>query len=825
MIEEYIIAHFKKKLKENPVLVVYDPENRYHQITLSLSDTKVSVFDVSESAIIAKENASEYFSKTLPTDESARMVVYIPFEAPTEKQQRIRDPFSVFSLCGNVFPANPEDRYIELCKAYFPDKEQQIDELFTNEQPDFGTINALADGTKWAKLETVTGGKSPKEIILTLLLPTEAQQFGLKNDKTWNKEWQSFANSVFDLKSQGKDLQGIQGEIWKHLLYSEFIFDLPVDLPDQLKSVPRADISKKALILDVCKSIRHTKYIDEIYIDNANKVADLLELPKLFRNAKDLGQIVTFAFEDNTYFANFVEQLKEGEFEKAKSIIDSNSNNVWVSCDKERALYWNIAKLALNIVKQINTNTDYKKCKKASDLIEFYATKSFEIDQNQRQFERCILDILSINEMLEKLIVYARKQYREYAEDSQKVFQSLVVQDHWPIESVLANVQVFDKIIAPEIKAKRKIAYLLVDALRFELAKEIEKQIEKHFQVEVTPSCAYLPTITQFGMAALLPDASSKLHLDVLNDKLEAWMVDKPLCNLSQRSDFLREKFGDLCEVMNLDQFLSNEVDSKTQLLIITTNEIDTAGEHLEANALIDIQRATQKLVKSFYRIKEFGFPKAVVVTDHGFVLHPCFEAGDNTSKPMGEWVLAKSRCLVGTGTSDNATLSFTPENIGVRSSVPNFIFGKNYVVFEKNKKFFHEGISLQETVLPVMQITFRKDKVEKSIEIHLTYKGKDSGNITTRRPAIELSSFSRGEINFETVSIKIEAMSNGKLIGLPVGNKVNPSNNLIEFIPGESFKLTLAMDEDFEGSFDVIALDPVTNKTFSTITLKTAYL
>jgi hypothetical protein len=131
----------------------------------------------------------------------------------------------------------------------------------------------------------------------------------------------------------------------------------------------------------------------------------------------------------------------------------------------------------------------------------------------------------------------------------------------------------------------------------------------------------------------------------------------------------------------------------------------------------------------------------------------------------------------------------------------------------------------LQENVLPVMQITFRKYKVEKSIEIHLTYKGKDSGNITTRRPAIELSSFSRGEINFETVSIKIEAVSNGKLIGLPIGNKVNPSNNLIEFIPGESFKLTLAMDEDFEGSFDVIALDPVTNKTFSTIALKTAYL
>ena len=454
----FISSHLKHKLNHVPVLVVYDPENRYHKIVLSLANEQVKVFDVSDSAIEAKENATEYFSKTLPNDDTARMVVYIPFEAPTERQERIRDPFSVFSLCGVVFPANPEDRYIELCKACFPDKELQIDELFKTEQPDFETINALSEGTKWAKLETVTGGKSPKEIILTLLLPTEAQHFGLKNDKSWHKEWQSFAKSVIDLKSLAKDLQGIQNEIWRHLLYSEFIFDLPVEIPGQLKNVPQADASKKVFILDICKSIRNTKYVDEIYVEKANQVADLLELPKLFKNAKDLGQIVTFAFEDNTYFANFVEQLKAEEFSKAYSIIDSNSNNVWVSCDKERALYWNIAKLALNIVKQINTYTEYQKCKRTADIIDYYTTKSFEIDQNQRQFERCILDIFSRNEMLGKLIKHTRQQYRHYIEDNQKIFQHHVVQDHWPVENLLSNIQVFDKIIMPEIQAKRKVA-------------------------------------------------------------------------------------------------------------------------------------------------------------------------------------------------------------------------------------------------------------------------------------------------------------------------------------------------------------------------------
>jgi len=826
MISEFIITHLKKKFKEKPILLIYDNREQYKAIALSLADKNTKVFDASESIIEARENAVLYLAKELPVETNKKMVVYIPYETPLDKQERIRDPFSIFSFCGSVFPSNPEDRYIELCKSCFPGKEQQIDELFSNETPNFNTIDALADDAKWAKLETVTGGKSPKEIILTILFPSESQQYGLANDKSWQKEWHDFSNSVLDLKTKSKNLEEIQNELWQHLLYSEFVFDLPVQLPPKLKSVPVANVAVKGLIFDLCKAIRSTKYIEDIYVDKANKIAETLELPNLFKDSKELGDIVTFAFEDNTYFSNYVEKIQAGDYKSAKQLIDSNSSNIWVSCDKERAIYWNIARHALNLLIQTSNLTGYSKCKKTGELIDFYASKAFEIDQNQRQFERSILDVFNINSFLNSLIATVRSKYKQYVEDKLKVFQALVKENGWPVEGYLSNIQVFEKIVAPEMQGRRKIAYLLVDALRFELAKEIEKQIEKHFQVEITPCCAYLPTITKFGMASLMPDANTTLRLEILNEKLEAFMDDKPLTTLSQRSDYYRDKFGDLCQIMNLDEFLNKEPDSKTQLLVITTNEIDNAGENLESNALTDIQRAVQKLTKSIYRIKEAGFQKAIIVTDHGFVLNPVFEPGDNTSKPKGEWSLVKSRCLAGKGEADNGTLMFNPEQIGIRSEIKNFIFTKNYAVFEKNVKYFHEGLSLQENILPVMQISFKQEKKEKGFEAHITYKGKDSGVITTLRPAIEFSSFSKGELNFELASVKIEAISDGNIVGLPIpGNKVNSSNNLIEFTPGESFKITLAMEEYFEGSFEVIALDPVTNKTYSTISLKTAYL
>jgi hypothetical protein len=234
-------------------------------------------------------------------------------------------------------------------------------------------------------------------------------------------------------------------------------FDLPIEIPAQLKRVAKAGSDKKNIIFDICKTIRNLKNIDEIYIEKAGNVAEILELPKLFKDSKDLGQIVTFAFEDNTYFSNFVELIKAGEYKNAHLIVESNSNNIWVSCDQERSLYWNIAKLSLNIVKQINTYTDYKNFNKASELITYYAQKSFSIDQDQRQFERCILDVFNQNEILAGLISFIRKQYRCYTEDCQKVFQNMVYKEHWPIENVLSNIQVFNKIIVQEIKANEKL--------------------------------------------------------------------------------------------------------------------------------------------------------------------------------------------------------------------------------------------------------------------------------------------------------------------------------------------------------------------------------
>lgn len=69
---------------------------------------------------------------------------------------------------------------------------------------------------------------------------------------------------------------------------------------------------------------------------------------------------------------------------------------------------------------------------------------------------------------------------------------------------------VYDRFVGDHLKERgKKIAYLMVDALRYELGVALEKLISEDGQVELQP------TVTPVGMASLLPGAQTDLFLEV----------------------------------------------------------------------------------------------------------------------------------------------------------------------------------------------------------------------------------------------------------------------------------------------------------------------
>ncbi|MBK7566194.1 MAG: PglZ domain-containing protein [Bacteroidetes bacterium] len=822
MIREFIIEHFKKKLKDLPALVIYDPDQRYREILVDMADENTRVFDINHNVLTIREEAISYYTTELSEDNKSRMLVYVPFAAPLTRQEQLMDPFYIFSFGGSVFPNDAADKFENLCKACFADKEQKITELFAQEVPDFDTLDALGGGNTWAKLQTLTGGKSEKEIILALLAPTVKQQEGLTKDKTWYKEYKDIA-SLIGLQIKEKNYAALQNELWRFLLFSEFVFDLPIELPVTLKNIPMARSAARPLVMAICKSLRNNKNCEDLYIEKAEDAANQLGLADMFKNEHELGVIITFAFEDNTYFYHFTDLLIKRKIDGAKEIIARIKENIWLHHDEERRRYWKMAELGLGLIQLASEKT--KTSTSLKTAIDQYAQNGYKIDQLQRRFEKIAIEVLQDNTALTDLKQSVRKEYSKYTEKNQKQFQELVQKEHWPVEGLLCNIQVFAKHIQPLLKSKTKTAYLFVDALRFELAKELEENIEKYFIVQVTTSCAFLPTVTKFGMAALLPEAEKELTLKEHKGSLEAFIGDKALLSLTQRRDYLKEKLGDLCDIITLDKLVSSTIPD-TDLLIVTTNEIDNAGENMASNALLAMQQASQNLIKGLNLLKQKGYEKIVIATDHGFVLHPIFQSGDNVSKPAGDWLMSKSRSLAGSGATPDYAIGFIPAEIGVKSDAKNFVFLKNYAVFEKNTTYFHEGISLQESIVPVMVLTAHKTKKDKTVQVNVSYKGKTTGNITTRTPFMEISCFIQGELGFEPIAIRMEALANDEIVGKSgFSEYVNEVSNLLEIVPGQAYKIPLEMNTDFEGSFEVRLSDPVTNKTYASITLQTDYI
>jgi hypothetical protein len=129
----------------------------------------------------------------------------------------------------------------------------------------------------------------------------------------------------------------------------------------------------------------------------------------------------------------------------------------------------------------------------------------------------------------------------------------------------------------------RKVAYLMVDALRYELGVALEKLLAEDGPVELQAAYAQLPTITLVGMASLLPGARTGLTLSLENDSLVPKLAGAPVGNVPQRMNVLAKRYGDRFAEMPLNDFVRGKpkIAETVDLLVLRSTEIDS---QLESN-------------------------------------------------------------------------------------------------------------------------------------------------------------------------------------------------------------------------------------------------
>lgn len=269
-----------------------------------------------------------------------------------------------------------------------------------------------------------------------------------------------------------------------------------------------------------------------------------------------------------------------------------------------------------------------------------------------------------------------------------------------------------------------KVYVIVSDALRYEVAVSLAERLSQETQSKVSISSmqSIFPTITKFGMAALLPHrrlsvqvrTSKKDRLAVLADRqsTEASRRDKILKAANQKSVAL--KYRDIIDMNHTDR---KELVKGMEIVYLYHDTIDEAG-HIGTSIFEACDIAIDEL-QNLVRIitSEFGGTQILITSDHGFLYTDKPLKEDNkvnkSTESEQDIEIGRRYAIMQKGAQPDYLLpvrfldgntkytAFTPrENIRIKMKGG----GMNFV---------HGGISLQEMVVPVIDYHFLCNSAE----------------------------------------------------------------------------------------------------------------
>lgn len=821
---------FERRAKEHGCLVVYDPGWRYREFAKELNTATCLVLDVGISIIEQREKGMNAF-RELADGKIHQLIVWVPLKKPENEDQAQLDPFSVFSRYGSVFPQGDEDEYKSICRGAKPDHLTEIENLFLEGEPSFETVDALDDGGSWPQLKTLLRATSPKEIIIGLLVPKAEQESSLKEKTSWVVEAREFIQRTLGhkTKTKGHTRAAIADELWQLILFSEFVFDSEGQMPASLSTVPTVSAEARGLVFDICDDLRKHLDLRAAYISKAEETENNLHLAEVTSTIKNLGQRDTFAFEERFYLQKFSAAVANHQLNEARSILKDRQNSIWLS-QEPRLADWTVAERALDLIETVE-HCGNPTFSSLESIVVAYASTWRELDRRHRELEQAVAKLDNDHDSLNALVHDARQKYSYIAGKLQNEFIRHVALEGWPAHgsSLTRNAEIFDREVNPLLENRKRTAYFLVDSLRYELATELEKQLSSKNRVRLNTVCAQLPTYTEVGMASLMPEASSALRLLNRDKKIIATLGGVPATDPNTRFAYLQSKKGDLCQDLTLDDLLSAKkvkIPDKVRLLVVRTREIDAVAHESPRGVLQLIPELLRQIQRGINKLQAAGFQNIVISTDHGFILAPEQEAGNTAPIPPGDWLVKKSRCLLGAGEEDGKSIVLSREKAGIPGDFRDYAAPKALVPYSRGILYYHEGLSLQECVLPCLVIEQISSSGQKAApNILLSYKQGKSQVITTRRPVLDLS-WSELALDESEIEIVIEALdAAGKVVGsVSTGTTLNQATNGVRLRAGQAVSFGLKMDDHFTGSFVVRATDPTTQILIAEIKLKTDY-
>ena len=357
-----------------------------------------------------------------------------------------------------------------------------------------------------------------------------------------------------------------------------------------------------------------------------------------------------------------------------------------------------------------------------ADGVAQYSRTWFALDQQYRQF---IYHARQAGRMtiLTDLINEVDNRYtNSYLLPLNDRWQSSVdVIEDWASVAQPRQADFFNTYIDPFLRKDNKVFVIISDALRYEAGAELADLIRQEDRYEATlePMITALPSFTQLGMAALLPHDS----LSLAPDGKTIHVSGQRSAGIEPRKKILEQKLNGQGTAMQADAFLnmgreeSRALFRNHKVVYLYHNRIDAVGDDSksEERTVDAVADALKEIILIIKRLAAANVSNMLITADHGFIYqHRSLDESDFSSQdPSGETILVKNRRFVlGHGLRDDASFKhFTSAQIGLDGEmemlIPKSI--NRLRVRGAGSRYVHGGASLQEIVVPVIQVNKKR--------------------------------------------------------------------------------------------------------------------
>jgi hypothetical protein len=806
-LRDYLANELGRKVSQRGIVVWQDSEREYSDVAESLCPT--------DARFVAHDGSWYALRRDVETllggDRPPKLVVYLP-EPPIAD-----DPVEEIRASGVRFAMRLNTLVKNALKGQL--SEQRLVEIGSQART-LPEAEAAIGGDTGAdvRLIGILGASDTRTMALRILTGDRAE--AIDDARAWEHAASMLSTYV------GGSLAGD----WDDLRQAALRQMVLTELHGATDALPRALVSAWAPVSadqrrrtsELLRAWQEYPDHREDYGALAHRVDDDLGLPAAIRWSDGLAECTSTPAIEEVAFRESVDRLEQGDPLAAAALAERRlSASPWVrpygpagDAWAPAAARWRAAKATSDL---LAATAGIKPPARASaaDLLSWYVEDGWRTDRAHRRFEIARNDLRVFGE-LEQAFTSARVLYEEWLESTLRAFTTAVERGGVDGGTLSRQGDIHLRWVRD---AEPPVAYVWVDALRFELAAELADGLRADGHTpELHATIGAIPTITPVGMANLTPGAGTGLTLYLDSADLAIEVDGARVATVPDRVARLRAAHGDKVLDRTLELMAGpgeREIEraiGDANLVLIRSQELDAAGESGMLNAAWSQFTAVLELLRNVVaKLGQAGIRRIVIAADHGFVT-VSRGLGSNRSidPPAGGVGRLHRRGWVGRGASTTeSTLRVSLASTGVPSDA-DLIAPRGLAVFRAggSKQFFHGGLSPQELVVPVIVIDTEPARAPMELRVDVSIAG---GRITTGAFAATVE-FS-GDLFTNEITVRVVAKGakgNGVVARVVSGDGYDPATGSIDLrsdrpAPVLTFQVTSNLERDATVEVEVL--------------------